>query len=180
MSTETNAESAQNGVQTTSASESGPPDSTIATPAPESSPGTGESTEATPKPGPAREAFGTAIQRLAGTSDNLPDAESTSTDAEEQVDPEARIAEATARAEAAERVANQYHAAAQAGLPLDLAGRLQGATVEEMIADAQTLKTHLAPPRVQNIDPHMGGGSEPIADGRGGFGQALADQYSHR
>jgi len=62
-------------------------------------------------------------------------------------------AQAAARAEAAELRALRVEVAAAKGLPANIAGRLQGATREELEADAEELMRTLAPPAQQHQRP---------------------------
>lgn len=79
------------------------------------------------------------LEPLAQEAEKLREAQMT-----EQQKVEARAAQLEARATSAERVVAQYAAATKAGLPLDLAARLQGSTPEELEADAEKLKQLVA------------------------------------
>lgn len=77
---------------------------------------------------------------------------------------EAHAREAKAEAEAAKADADarvalvtaRFEAAAAAGIPVELASRLQGSTREELEADAQALAAHLRPAFVPPTDPSQG------------------------
>lgn len=77
---------------------------------------------------------------------------------------EAHAREAKAEAEAAKADADarvalvtaRYEVAAAAGIPVELVGRLQGSTREELEADAQALAAHLRPAFVPPTDPSQG------------------------
>lgn len=83
------------------------------------------------------------------------------------------LAEAQQRASAAETRAAKYDAAANAGLPLELAPRLVGSTPEELAADAVNLKAQLGAtpagtpkPGTPRPDPSQGGGAGTEVDPR--------------
>ena len=65
------------------------------------------------------------------------------TDAEKTA--ERLTAAETAAAESSAELA-RYKAAAEADLPLNMAGRLRGDSLDDLIEDAKALKEHLAPP----------------------------------
>ena len=72
---------------------------------------------------------------------------------------ETRASQAEERASRAERQVAQYAAAAKAGLPLDLAARLQGNTAEELDADAEQLKNLLGGNGQQRFEGRVNGGA---------------------
>lgn len=72
-----------------------------------------------------------------------------------------RAAEAEDRAVKAEGRALRYEAAAESGLPLTLAMRLQGSTKEELLADAESLKSQLAPAATATNGDGQGGTEPP-------------------
>jgi len=83
------------------------------------------------------------------------------------------LAAANKRAEVAEIQAAKFTAAANAGLPLNLAPRLVGSTAEELAADAENLKTQVGAtpagtptPGTPRPDPSQGGGAGTEVDPR--------------
>lgn len=78
-----------------------------------------------------------------------------------------RAAERIAELEQKAAQATRYEAAEKAGLPLSLAARLNGSTLEEMVADAEQLKQLLAGaaptpdvPSTPKPDRRQGGGTD--------------------
>ncbi|MFE7799016.1 hypothetical protein [Nocardia sp. NPDC057440] len=74
-----------------------------------------------------------------------------------------RTAERIAKLEVDAAKALRYEAAAQSGLPLSLAQRLNGTTLDELVADAEQLKQLVgsgtsAAPATPKPDPRQGGG----------------------
>lgn len=79
-----------------------------------------------------------------------------------------QLAEAQRTAVENANKALRYEVAAEAGLPLTAAGRLQGSTREELLADAASLKALIgsaqSAPGTPKPDPRQGGGEhEPVA-----------------
>jgi hypothetical protein len=87
--------------------------------------------------------------------------------------------ELSTRAATAERRAAQYEAAAAAGLPLDMAGRVQGDTPEAMAADAKELAkvfagAQQARQRTERSRPDPSQGAGQSATATTGGSEALA------
>jgi hypothetical protein len=115
-----------------------------------------------------REAREQAVASAAALQKQIDDASKT---AEEKA--AEALAEAQQRASAAETRAAKYDAAANAGLPLELAPRLVGSTPEELAADAVSLKAQLGAtpagtpkPGNPRPDPSQGGGAGTEHDPR--------------
>ncbi|WP_139812457.1 hypothetical protein [Prescottella equi] len=107
-----------------------------------------------------REARAAAEQRAQELADRVKEFEDAQkTQAERDAEQRAEL-ERTATENATKAL--RYEAAAKAGLPLSTAGRLQGATLDELVADAESFKELLgaAPPAVKNPapDPSQGRG----------------------
>lgn len=77
-----------------------------------------------------------------------------------------RAEEAEQRATAAESRALRLEVVTETGLPAAMAGRLQGATKEELLADAESLKSLLAPATATNDDGAGGTDSPPNGTNR--------------
>ncbi|WP_432794488.1 hypothetical protein [Rhodococcus ruber] len=111
----------------------------------------------------ARAAAERAAAELAARVKSFEDANKT---AEERAAEQLAEAQRTAAENATKAL--RYEIAAEAGLPLSAAGRLQGSTREEMLADAVSLKSLIGAvqpgPTTPKPDPRQGGGQhEPIA-----------------
>lgn len=74
----------------------------------------------------------------------------------------AQIAEATARADAAEKRLLRQSVARKAGLPDDLADRLQGDDEDSLLADAQRLVELFPNKPVRRSDPSQGSDALPL------------------
>lgn len=83
------------------------------------------------------------------------------TEAEKLTD---RATEAERNAAAAELRATRFEVAAEKGLPIELAPRLQGSTKDELLADADVLLTQVGPGKPKA--PSLDGGARKTASGK--------------
>lgn len=72
-----------------------------------------------------------------------------------------RAEEAEQRANAAESRALRLEVVTESGLPAAMAGRLQGSTKEELLADAETLRSLMGPPATATNGDGQGGTEPP-------------------
>jgi hypothetical protein len=77
---------------------------------------------------------------------------------------EQQLAEAQENAEKAALAALRLQVAADAGIDLKLASRLQGTTLEELTADAETFKTAIGTPAAAPAAPPEGGFRQPAPE----------------
>lgn len=75
---------------------------------------------------------------------------------------QAELQAAQAEARSASIKVLQRDAATQANLPLPLADRLKGDTLDEMVADAKAIMAALPKPAVPNINANSGAGGAPV------------------